>query len=133
MTRRRLPLLAIALATILAAAGLGRLAGAAQPQQAASDPELLEAGRELYVENCQPCHGDEGKGDGPAARFLDTRPRDLTAGDWMFSDPEEVESIREVVASGVDGTDMEPFDEILDDGEIDAIVAYVFANLVPRD
>jgi mono/diheme cytochrome c family protein len=35
-------------------------------------------GRVLYLTHCQGCHGLEGRGDGPAAASLRTRPTDLT-------------------------------------------------------
>lgn len=35
-------------------------------------------GRILYLTHCQGCHGLEGRGDGPAAASLRTRPTDLT-------------------------------------------------------
>ncbi len=36
--------------------------------------------RALYNHRCRPCHGPEGKGDGPTARFLFPPPRDFTTG-----------------------------------------------------
>ena len=33
----------------------------------------------LYVSNCGPCHGDRGKGDGPAAPGLNPKPADHTS------------------------------------------------------
>lgn len=44
-----------------------------------SDRAVLEEGLELYRKNCLTCHGAEGKGNGPAVEFIETRPRDLTA------------------------------------------------------
>jgi mono/diheme cytochrome c family protein len=35
-------------------------------------------GRILYLAHCQGCHGLDGRGDGPAAASLRTRPTDLT-------------------------------------------------------
>ncbi|PUB18692.1 c-type cytochrome [Yoonia sediminilitoris] len=35
-------------------------------------------GRTAYEADCAVCHGDSGKGDGPAARSLDKEPPDLT-------------------------------------------------------
>jgi mono/diheme cytochrome c family protein len=37
-----------------------------------------EEGRALYAEHCASCHGASGRGDGPAAGSLRTRPTDLT-------------------------------------------------------
>jgi mono/diheme cytochrome c family protein len=38
----------------------------------------VDVGRLEYVENCAACHGPEGKGDGPVAEALSTKPADLT-------------------------------------------------------
>jgi mono/diheme cytochrome c family protein len=37
----------------------------------------LARGREIYVERCAVCHGDSGRGDGPAAAGLTPRPADF--------------------------------------------------------
>lgn len=36
------------------------------------------AGEEMYASYCAACHGEKGKGDGPAAAAMTTPPRDLT-------------------------------------------------------
>ena len=38
-----------------------------------------DKGGELFVQNCTTCHGTSGKGDGPTADMLDTKPADLTS------------------------------------------------------
>ena len=40
-------------------------------------------GKEVYVKTCAPCHGEGGKGDGPAAAALNPKPRDHTNGAYM--------------------------------------------------
>lgn len=48
----------------------------------ASSPEALQKRAELYKRYCLLCHGEKGKGDGPASRMHAQRtsepPRDLT-------------------------------------------------------
>jgi mono/diheme cytochrome c family protein len=39
---------------------------------------LVEA-KSLYTANCGPCHGDKGRGDGPAAAGLNPKPADHTS------------------------------------------------------
>ncbi|MEE9295831.1 MAG: cytochrome c [Phycisphaerae bacterium] len=40
--------------------------------------DLVELGRRTYNTRCLICHGREGHGDGSAANYLDTKPRDFT-------------------------------------------------------
>jgi hypothetical protein len=42
------------------------------------DPAAVSAGRDLYRAQCASCHGEGGKGDGPAARSQEPAPTDLT-------------------------------------------------------
>jgi DMSO reductase family type II enzyme heme b subunit len=49
-----------------------------EPVKATPVAADLEAGKKLYQRWCAQCHGDEGKGDGPAADFVYPRPRDFT-------------------------------------------------------
>lgn len=45
---------------------------------ASSGPVLAEA-KVLYATNCGPCHGEKGRGDGPAAQALSPKPADHTS------------------------------------------------------
>ncbi len=43
-------------------------------------PENIARGKELYLTNCAPCHGESGLGDGSAAKVLSRKPADLVHG-----------------------------------------------------
>lgn len=45
----------------------------------AGNPSVLVEAKALYTANCGPCHGEKGKGDGPAAGGLNPRPADHTS------------------------------------------------------
>ena len=45
----------------------------------AGDKTVLAEGKSLYTTNCAPCHGDKGRGDGPAAQALNPKPADHTS------------------------------------------------------
>jgi mono/diheme cytochrome c family protein len=80
-------------------------------------------GARVYAERCSGCHGDTGRGDGPAAAALVPRPRDFTdAAFWRDRTPD---ALRQVVRRGKPGTMMAPFDGVLGDGDIDAVVAFL--------
>ncbi len=46
-------------------------------------PANIAAGHATYHTTCAPCHGEGGKGDGPAAVALNPKPRDHTNGAYM--------------------------------------------------
>lgn len=72
----------------------------------------IDYGRELFQENCTPCHGLRGAGDGPAADTLKPKPRDFTVPERMnFYTPWQ---IFQAITFGVEGTAMPSFSEALD-------------------
>jgi DMSO reductase family type II enzyme heme b subunit len=76
---RSTKLIALALTALLASSSFAQDAKVkrepVKPTPVAAD---LEAGKKLYQRWCTQCHGDEGKGDGPAADFVYPRPRNFT-------------------------------------------------------
>ncbi|WP_158639198.1 cytochrome c [Elioraea rosea] len=50
----------------------------ASGQAAAQAYDPVARGGELYRSACASCHGVDGKGGGPVARYLETKPSDLT-------------------------------------------------------
>lgn len=120
-------LIATGVAAAALATALQHGSGAETP-----DPETLELGREVYASQCMSCHGPEGEGDGPAARFLDVQPRNLSVGEWQYAEAGTVDAIAEVVAEGIPDTPMEPFEELLPEAEIRAVATYVIHEIVPE-
>ncbi|MGH9324393.1 MAG: c-type cytochrome [Vicinamibacteria bacterium] len=50
----------------------------AVPNPVENTPEAVGAGAELFKKHCLMCHGEAGKGDGPATKFMKPAPPDMT-------------------------------------------------------
>ncbi len=87
------------------------------------------AGKPLYLRECSGCHGERGNGAGPAAEFVDPRPRDFTKGRFKFrttesGKPPATADILRTIERGIPGTAMPSF-AFLPDDERRKIAAYV--------
>ena len=76
----------------------------------------LEGGRRLFVRYCAPCHGAEGRGDGPASDVMRPRPRDFTSGNFSLRQTRSGELPTDAdlfltVSRGVPGTSMPAWGE----------------------
>lgn len=97
------------------------------PPKPAPDPE---AGERFYGWHCLPCHGPEGRGDGPQAARLGLKPRDLTrglfklksspAGETAFDD-----DLYRTLTAGLPVSYMPSFRESLDPNDRWAVIAFV--------
>lgn len=80
--------------------------------------EFVEKGRQTYIRRCSFCHGLLGDGEGPAADYLDPRPRDFTLGTYKFRTtvsgelPTDNDLFR-TVSRGLPSTAMQAFDSDL--------------------
>jgi mono/diheme cytochrome c family protein len=45
----------------------------------------MKAAKEMFDTRCSPCHGPNGRGDGPAAAALTPKPRNYTDRTWQSS------------------------------------------------
>lgn len=88
-----------ALVTVASAA-----AGAAQQNPVKPTKESIAAGKALFQQTCASCHGNEGKGDGPAAVALNPRPANLTTGKLKHGGRDA--DIFKTISTGVPGTGM---------------------------
>jgi len=103
------------------------LAGGSGSKAAASavTPEILEKGRGVYKANCTACHGDAGKGNGPAAVSFKPAPRDHT--DRVYMDKLTDKNIADVITMGgaMKGMPLMPSSPQIRGADLDALVAYV--------
>jgi len=90
---------------------------------------MLQRGHEVYVKYCAGCHGDNGRGDGPAAVRLITQPRDFTSGVYKFrstdsgSLPMEADLYR-TITRGLSGVSMPAFPLMAHRDKV-AVIEYV--------
>lgn len=87
----------------------------------------LPDGRDVFMHQCVACHGESGKGDGPAAIAFDPKPANLT-------DPNRIgvltdDQILEVLRNGKGP--MPAFGKLLSDQDILAVLEYV-RSLSPK-
>jgi mono/diheme cytochrome c family protein len=96
-------------------------------QVASSDPTFLPIsaanGAKIYKKQCIACHGEKGKGDGPAAAAFNPRPSNLADAELMQGLTEE--ELREAVAEGKGA--MPGFASILPPEDLEAVLKYIRA------
>lgn len=86
----------------------------------------VEAGKAVYVDQCQSCHGDKGQGNPRAYKKVGAKVVDL--GSKEAQDKSD-QSIRDVVINGVGK--MEKCDEVTVD-QLDKVVAFVRSLRLPE-
>lgn len=90
-------------------------------------------GKKIYLTYCSGCHGDKGKGDGPAARSLPVKPADHTNGAIMNQLPDSF--LYEIVSKGGSGvgksTFMPAWGAQLKEKQIRELVTYIRSLAVP--
>jgi mono/diheme cytochrome c family protein len=93
------------------------------------DRKRLNHGQRVYIRNCAPCHGHTGDGNGPAAQYLDPKPRDYRRGIFKFTStprgykPRRADLVR-IVRYGAKGTSMPAF-RWLRDEDLQPLIDYV--------
>ncbi|WP_413289725.1 c-type cytochrome [Bdellovibrio sp. HCB337] len=69
-----------------------------------ANEQVVAHGKKLFATNCAMCHGNEGKGDGPAGAGLNPKPRNLVEGKWTQGSGAIAHF--KVVTNGIPGTSM---------------------------
>ncbi len=94
----------------------------------------IASGKKLFVTDCAPCHGLDGRGDGPAAATLNPKPRDYYAAKgWVNG--KLLSEMFKTVSEGITGTAMVSFASALSASQRLDVVDYVRASFgtFPKD
>ncbi len=126
----------LSLHVILIGLGLFILAGLAFFLYRPAVAQTPVDGVVIYRERCAFCHGDDGDGNGPVAKYLDPRPRDFTSSQFKFRSTASGElplrdDVINIVKKGIRGTAMPRWEDVLSQAEIEAVVDYLTQNFVP--
>jgi mono/diheme cytochrome c family protein len=93
--------------------------------------EQLAMGKKTYNTICAACHGVTGKGDGPAAAGLESKPADFT--DFSHSAYYSDKGRIHIIKNGVKGTAMVGWSGSLSEEEIQAVYGYCRSLRVHED
>ncbi len=96
--------------------------GIAQTALAVSSKGNPEAGKKIYLESCQSCHGPTGKGDSDMAAYLTPPPSNLTAKATQTKTDAE---LRKIILEGRPGTTMASFDGAFEEDQLIDLIAYI--------
>lgn len=89
-----------------------------------NNAQALAQGKEIFMKNCSPCHGPEGKGDGPQGLALDPKPRNMTdAAEFQYGMQDW--QIFRTAWEGIPSTGMAPWKGRLSEKDIWTVVHYV--------
>ena len=105
----------------------------ASPYAVHDKPPLIDGlspavhrGERLFQVNCAFCHAADGTARNWIGSFLEPHPRDLTS---SAIQKRSNSSLKHVIKEGLQGTSMPAWKEILDDRQIDDIIAYLKQGL----
>lgn len=96
----------------------------AQFTMAASSKGNPEAGKKLYLESCQSCHGLTGKGDSDMAAYLTPPPANLAA---KATQAKTDAQLRKIIVEGRPGTAMASYDGAFNEAQLADVIAYIRA------
>ena len=74
-----------------------------------STPDLLAKGNKIFTTVCISCHGEAGKGDGPAGASLNPKPRNFTSKDG-WKNGTKLTQIYKTLQDGIPGSGMASYE-----------------------
>ena len=99
------------------------MCGEKAPETQLIPPSGAEGANMVYMGVCAPCHGPEGKGDGPSGQTLNPRPRNFTAEKFKFGS--DLASLIKTITYGQPKTSMLPWKGILKPEDIESAARYI--------
>jgi mono/diheme cytochrome c family protein len=114
-----LKLLVLSLSILVLAALAGTAAGESKGN--------AQAGASLHKQQCLRCHGEQGKGDGPASKLLNPKPHDWADKQYMSKLSDD--DLYKIIAKGGPAVGksklMTAFDGKLKENEIHNLIAFI--------
>ena len=94
----------------------------------AAEPGDPERGKAWFLFGCMACHGETGKGDGPASKSFVPLPRDLTDAQYMQGPTVTDDYLFNVIKTGgmaVQKPNMPGWAHLMKDEDIWNVIAYI--------
>ena len=92
--------------------------------------QAIDAGSDVYQNNCIGCHGPNQDGNGINAASLNPKPRNLH--DAPFMQAMSYQRISTSIHKGVPGTAMPRWENVLTENQIQDVIVYVLSLTVPN-
>ena len=90
-------------------------------------PSDAAKGKDTFAKSCGTCHGNTGKGDGPAGAALNPKPKDLT--DKAYVSKLDDQYLTKIIGKGGAAAGksplMPPFSSQLKEQDIKDVIAYI--------
>lgn len=96
--------------------------GSVQMTMAAPSKGNPEAGRKIYMESCQSCHGPTGKGDSDMAAYLTPPPANLAS---KAAQSKTDAQLRKIILEGRPGTAMSSYEGAFEEAQLADLIAYI--------